>query len=1038
MMSKKKNGTGTWRWMSSMKFGRAFLVATAGLCILSASVHGQLEVKEPEAGITVDFEKDLLPVLKKNCLACHNTTKARGDLNLETPALIRKGGSSGKAVVPGDPEDSLIYISAAHQDEDLIMPPEGNKVKASNFSPVELGLLKRWIEGGATGEVSSVPDVAFENLELELNPIHSLDVSQAGDFVMCGRGNRLYVHDLVRPGRFQELPGRIGSESGSESGGGDRAAHKDLVHSIAIHPSGNLAATGDFREINIWKREDVVYEPIGQRGFGGMVTAVSSGKTHGQAWGGDVYGNVGLWHSDDNKISWKRSPHAGTIQALIKVSGAIGEIVSVSADGLIAVWNARDRDPQVEFDTGMSISCAEILATEAGGEILLCGLDDGRVLVKNLSKTGESDRFLTIGRSRVTGIAVAASGEVSEILVSFDDGQLSLVSVDSTVSKRVEKWVRRLKVSHIAISDGGVGAIAVVTEDGGKIHLLSRENGETTRTLHGERGLHDAVDHATLESVFYQNEIQFSEKQIEGNKKEVESQKKRSSDAAQEAKEKEEGHKKALAEFKAKSDELDKARLRITSLEEEVAKAREEAELARARHEQLEKQLISQLAEGAVPVEDLSTGLKKVGEAAFKSGQKDIHAESIEKTNKPLITGAQEKIKPIQKAFSELEKKEMEAALGLKLIQDELELAGLAVVRAEEVFNASVSLLENAKKLHAEYGMMAENAKEALSRYQRVVGALAFSEDGELLLVADYNGGLSLWDVDIGINLGVFPLNKKEKVQVFALDAVGAESDTMIAGTSHGWMGEINFSRKWQFDRRIGDINGSSPVPERVYSLSFNRDGTQLVAGCGVSSRSGLILLLETETGEVIKSLDEVHSDVIYGLDFSWDGMMLASASADKFVRVVDIDTGKILHHFEGHSHYVMDVSWHRNNRNLLSASADNEVKLWDRTTGQSSKSIKVSNKEATSVVYLPYTDKFLISAGDNQISQYDQGGKKVRGYSGPEDYMVRARSDRKGSLVAAGGQSGILYIWDAGDGKLLQKILPPTRRSNQSVVQRQ
>ena len=47
------------------------------------------EIKRDKA---VDFEKDLLPIFNKKCLACHNETKARGDLVLETPDAIREGG----------------------------------------------------------------------------------------------------------------------------------------------------------------------------------------------------------------------------------------------------------------------------------------------------------------------------------------------------------------------------------------------------------------------------------------------------------------------------------------------------------------------------------------------------------------------------------------------------------------------------------------------------------------------------------------------------------------------------------------------------------------------------------------------------------------------------------------------------------------------------------------------------------------------------------------------------------------------------------
>ena len=43
----------------------------------------------------VDFEKEILPILKNNCLACHNKTTTKAGLILETPQDILKGGESG-------------------------------------------------------------------------------------------------------------------------------------------------------------------------------------------------------------------------------------------------------------------------------------------------------------------------------------------------------------------------------------------------------------------------------------------------------------------------------------------------------------------------------------------------------------------------------------------------------------------------------------------------------------------------------------------------------------------------------------------------------------------------------------------------------------------------------------------------------------------------------------------------------------------------------------------------------------------------------
>src|SRR6266536_2176800 len=48
----------------------------------------------------LDFNQEILPILKNNCLACHNKTSAKAKLVLETPQDILKGGDSGPAATP--------------------------------------------------------------------------------------------------------------------------------------------------------------------------------------------------------------------------------------------------------------------------------------------------------------------------------------------------------------------------------------------------------------------------------------------------------------------------------------------------------------------------------------------------------------------------------------------------------------------------------------------------------------------------------------------------------------------------------------------------------------------------------------------------------------------------------------------------------------------------------------------------------------------------------------------------------------------------
>jgi hypothetical protein len=88
------------------------------------------------------FEMRVRPVLAKNCFACH-TSSRMGDLEMSGREAILKGGRSGPAIVPGDPEKSLLIQAVAQTHERLKMPPQGK------LAETEIADLRAWIKDGA-------------------------------------------------------------------------------------------------------------------------------------------------------------------------------------------------------------------------------------------------------------------------------------------------------------------------------------------------------------------------------------------------------------------------------------------------------------------------------------------------------------------------------------------------------------------------------------------------------------------------------------------------------------------------------------------------------------------------------------------------------------------------------------------------------------------------------------------------------------------------------------------------------------------------
>ena len=132
-----------------MKTGRNALL----LLVVAGLLPGGLPGGEAPDGRAVDYVREIKPVLSKRCYACHGALQQKAALRLDTAALIKKGGDSGPAIVPGDSGESLL-IDAVTGADGWRMPPES---EGSLLSADEVARLKAWIDQGASSPADEQP-----------------------------------------------------------------------------------------------------------------------------------------------------------------------------------------------------------------------------------------------------------------------------------------------------------------------------------------------------------------------------------------------------------------------------------------------------------------------------------------------------------------------------------------------------------------------------------------------------------------------------------------------------------------------------------------------------------------------------------------------------------------------------------------------------------------------------------------------------------------------------------------------------------------
>ena len=112
------------------------------------------------------FQRQVQPVLKKNCISCHGA-QPKGGLRLDSRQAVLQGGKSGAAVIPGDPDKSLLIKAIRYQHEKIKMPPK------KSLSKSQVATLVRWVREGVSWDMAASPELAGVELDAKLRDFWS-------------------------------------------------------------------------------------------------------------------------------------------------------------------------------------------------------------------------------------------------------------------------------------------------------------------------------------------------------------------------------------------------------------------------------------------------------------------------------------------------------------------------------------------------------------------------------------------------------------------------------------------------------------------------------------------------------------------------------------------------------------------------------------------------------------------------------------------------------------------------------------------------